>query len=334
VEIWYNARALSLLQRDDAVTGVKVKVGRSVKNVMAPAVVLACGGFEANPEWRARYLGPGWESVKVRGSRFNTGDGLRMALEIGAASFGNWSGCHSAGCDSNASEFGNQITLGTTARHSFRFGIMINARGLRFVDEGADFQNYTYAKYGRVILAQPGQFAWQIFDHKVASRLPGVYRQREVTKVVASSLEELAAKLDGVDGERFLEEVQAYNKSIQTDAPFDPSVKDGRATVGLTVQKSNWALPIDTPPFEAYQVGCHITFTFGGLRIVPNTAQVLDVDLIPIPGLFAAGEMVGGVFHGNYPGGAGLMSGATFGRMAGASAARLAMASRAGSCAA
>ena len=197
---------------------------------------------------------------------------------------------------------------------------MVNANGRRFVDEGADYRNYTYAKYGRVILNQPDQFAWQIFDAKVVHLLRDEYRIKQVTKVSAPTLEALADKLEGVDREAFLNEVAAYNAAVNSETPFDPNVKDGRATVGLDVPKSNWANTIDDGPFEAYQVGCGITFTFGGLRIDPDTGQVLDNDLAPITGLFAAGELVGGVFYFNYPGGTGLINGSVFGRLAGASA--------------
>ena len=126
--------------------------------------------------------------------------------------------------------------------------------------------------------------------------------------------------MEGVDRVAFLQEIQEYNAAVQTDIGFDPNVKDGRCTSGLAVDKSNWANLIDEPPFEAYQVGCGITFTFGGLRIDQN-GQVLDSDLEPMPGLYAAGELVGGLFYFNYPGGTGLMSGAVFGRLAGDSAA-------------
>lgn len=194
---------------------------------------------------------------------------------------------------------------------------MVNANGKRFVDEGADFRNYTYAKYGRIILEQPDQFAWQIFDQKVTHILRDEYRIKQVTKVTATTLEELADKLEGVDSDAFLKEVANYNNTVDTGIPFDPNVKDGRCTVGLDVPKSNWANTIDEGPFEAYQVGCGVTFTFGGLRISPETAQVLDHDHNPICGLYAAGELVGGVFYFNYPGGTGLINGAVFGRIAG-----------------
>jgi tricarballylate dehydrogenase len=294
--------------------------GRTTR-IASKCVVLATGGFEANAEWRARYLGPGWDLAKVRGTRFNTGDGIRMALEIGATPYGNWSGCHAVGWDRNAPEFGDLSVGDGFQKHSYPFGIMVNARGRRFVDEGADFRNYTYAKYGRAILEQPGQFAWQMFDHKVSHLLRDEYRIKRVTKVTAESLPELAGKLEDVDANGFLEEVRTYNNAVQTQVAFNPNIKDGRCTRGLALEKSNWANPIDTPPFEAYAVTCGITFTFGGLRIDDDGA-VLNTDGSPIRGLYAAGELVGGLFYFNYPGGTGLMSGSVFGRIAGTSAGR------------
>jgi tricarballylate dehydrogenase len=320
IEILYGARAVALVADDEGVQGVKVKHAGKTKELRSKAVVLAAGGFQANPEMRARYLGPGWELAKVRGTRFNTGDVIRMALDIGAAPVGNWSGCHAVAWERNAPEFGDLAVGDQFQKHSYPWGVYINAQGKRFVDEGADFRNYTYAKYGRVILGQPGQFAWQIFDAKVKAQLRDEYKIRQVTKVTANSLEELCGKLEDTDGKTALEELKAYNAAVRTDVPFNPNVKDGRSTKGLPIPKSNWANTLDTPPFEAYAVTCGITFTFGGLRI--NTdAQVLSTDGEPIPGLFAAGELVGGIFWFNYPGGTGLTNGAVFGRIAGNSAA-------------
>src|SRR5207249_978597 len=223
-------------------------------------------GFEANAEWRTRYLGPGWDLAKVRGTRFNTGGGIAMALEIGASPCGNWSGCHAVGWDRNAPEFGDLAVGDNFQKHSYPFGVMVNALGKRFVDEGADFRNYTYAKYGREILAQPHQFAWQVFDSKVTHLLRDEYRIKQVTRVRATTLEELAEKLDDVESRGFLQEIAAYNVAVRQDIKFDPTVRDGRCTEGLAVDKSNWANTIDAPPFEAYAVTCGITFTFGGLR--------------------------------------------------------------------
>ena len=329
IDILYGARAVDLLHDGHAVHGVRFKQGpnRSVGEAVrieaakSGAVILAAGGFQANPEWRTRYLGPGWELAKVRGSRFNTGDGLRMALEIGAASFGNWSGCHAVGWDFNAPEFGDLAVGDAFQKHSYPWGVMVNATGRRFVDEGADFRNYTYARYGRVILEQPDGFAWQVFDAQVSHLLRDEYRIRRATRVTADTLEDLADRIDGVDRNGFLAEIAAYNAAVDIDTRFDPTAKDGRGTRGLALPKTNWANTISVPPFEAYQVGCGLTFTFGGLRIDPASAQVLDTDLEPIPGLYAAGELVGGLFWFNYPGGSGLTSGAVFGKLAGSSAA-------------
>ena len=325
IEIWYAARALSLLVDDEGVHGVKVRRQGKTQDVRSKAVVLAAGGFQANPEWRTRYLGPGWELAKVRGTRFNTGDGIRMALDAGAAAAGNWSGCHAVAWERNAPEFGDLAVGDQFQKHSYPWGIYLNAQGRRFVDEGADFRNYTYAKYGRVILSQPGQFAWQVFDAKVKAQLRDEYRIKQVTRRTASTLEELVGKLDDVDAEAALDEIRRYNAAVRQDIAFNPNIKDGRRTEGLAVPKSNWANTIDTPPFEAYAVTCGITFTFGGLRINKH-ANVISSDGDPIPGLYAAGELVGGIFWFNYPGGSGLTNGSVFGRIAGENAGKRATA--------
>ncbi len=323
IEIRYETRAVDLLSDGSRVEGVRFRQGETLGEIRGKSVVLACGGFEANSEWRTRYLGPGWDLAKVRGSRFNNGDGIRMALAIGASPCGNWSGCHAVGWDMNAPEFGDLAVGDQFQKHSYPFAIMVNATGRRFVDEGADFRNYTYAKYGRVILEQPGQFAWQIFDQKVKHLQRDEYHIRRVTKVTANTLEELAGKLEGVDAAQFLKTIAEYNAAVRKDIAFNPNVKDGRRTEGLAINKSNWANTVDQPPFEAYGVTCGVTFTFGGLRIT-TAGEVLDLDLRPIHGLYAAGELVGGLFYFNYPGGSGLTSGAVFGRIAGGSAAQYA----------
>jgi tricarballylate dehydrogenase len=326
IDIYYGTRAKSLIVEGEQVVGVRCSQDRNPVEFHAKSVVLACGGFEANPEMRARYLGPGWELAKVRGSRFNQGDGLRMALDAGAAPYGNWSGCHATGWDLNAPEFGDVNVGDQFQKHSYIFGLLINAKGKRFVDEGYDFHSFTYARYGGEVLKQPGQFAWQVFDSKVTDLLRSEYRIRMMTKATADTLEELARKLEGVDPEAFLETVRVYNASIRQDVPFDATVKDGKCTVGIEPPKSNWAQALDTPPYHAYATTCGITFTFGGLRIDPENGQVLNVHLNPMPGLFCAGEMVGGLFYFNYPSGTGLVSGAVFGRIAGRGAARAALA--------
>jgi tricarballylate dehydrogenase len=319
IDLVYGTAAKKLLVDDEGVRGVQVRSNGKASDIYADSVVLASGGFQANTEWRTRYLGPGWDLAKVRGSRFNTGDGIQMALEIGAMPYGNWSGAHAVGWEYNAPEFGDLAVGDGFQKHSYPFGLIINNDGNRFVDEGADFRNYTYAKYGREILAQPSHSAWQIFDAKVDHLLRDEYRIKQVTKVQADSLEELCARMEGVDSQEAFKTITQFNSAVSDEITFNPNVKDGRNTKGLALNKSNWANRIDTGPFQAYNVTCGLTFTFGGLRI-NEKGQVLDTDLNPISGLFAAGELVGGLFYGNYPGGTGLMAGAVFGRLAGTNA--------------
>jgi tricarballylate dehydrogenase len=322
IDIRYHTRATSLIRAGGEIRGVVAEADGQEFTIGAKSVVLASGGFEANAEWRSRYLGPGWDMAKVRGTRYNTGDGIRMAIDAGAMPWGHWSGAHAVGWDLNAPAYGDIRVGHGFNKHHYHLGIMVNGNGERFVDEGADIRNFTYAKYGRRIMEQPGQFAWQIFDSKVADLLQrDYYRIREVTRVTGDTVEELVGKMDGVDAAACMTTVKAYNDSVQTDAPFDPTIKDGRSTVGLALPKSNWAQRIDEPPFEAFGVTCGVTFTFGGVKVT-NDGEVVDQEDVPIRGLYACGELVGGLFYHNYPGGTGLTWGSVMGRIAGTSAAR------------
>ncbi|MCC6472599.1 MAG: FAD-dependent tricarballylate dehydrogenase TcuA [Burkholderiales bacterium] len=320
IPVLYQTPALSLLCDDEGVKGVRARRLGKTLDVRAKSVILACGGFESNAEMRTRYLGPGWDLAKVRGTKYNTGGGINMALAIGAMPTGHWSGCHATEWDMNAPPFGDLSVGDSFQKHQYPFCIYINARGERFLDEGADFHTFTYARYGGEVLKQPGQFAWQVFDQKVTHLLREDYRIKRCTRVQADSFEALAQKLEGVDGRKFLETVAAYNAAPRPDVPFDPNVRDGLCTRGLAIDKSNWAQKLDQPPYHAYGVTCGITFTFGGLAINPR-AEVLDTAERPIAGLYAAGELVGGLYYHNYGSGSGLVSGAVFGRIAGREAA-------------
>jgi tricarballylate dehydrogenase len=317
VEIRYETGAVALIQdRRGRITGVGVRDREGYQELSASAVVLGCGGFESNPEWRARYLGRPWDHAKVRGTRYNTGDGLRMAMEVGALAHGQWTGCHSTPIDAEAPPYGDRKLTDKTNRLSYPYSVLVNRLGRRFFDEGEDFQFYTYAKLGGIILGQPGGVAYQIFDQKVTPLLEGRYKTGH--PVTADTLRELIGKLP-VDPAAGRETIEAYQAAV-SPGRFDPTIKDGRATKGLDPPKSNWAQPLDAPPFVAYPVTGGITFTFGGVK-VDDRARVISTAWAPIPGLYACGEMVGGLFHINYPGGSGLMSGAVFGRIAGANAA-------------
>ncbi|WP_037370646.1 FAD-dependent tricarballylate dehydrogenase TcuA [Amycolatopsis orientalis] len=316
-EVRYGQDVVDLLTENGSVTGVKVRQDNGiVQELRAESVVLAAGGFEANRELRRAHLGPGWENAKVRGTPFNTGRMLAAALALGAAKGGDWHSCHSTQWDAFApGNESNRALTNRLTRQSYPLGILVNRDGERFLDEGADFRNYTYAKYGKEILEQPGSVAYQLFDAGLRPMLRSEeYDMPGVSVTSADSVEELAERI-GVDSERLAKTVNDYNRSIDVSIPFDPTVKDGRRADTMP-PKSNWATPLTAGPFFAYAVTCGITFTFGGLKGDPH-GRVLDERDRWIPGLYACGEMLGGLFSGNYPGGSGLAAGVVFGRRAG-----------------
>jgi tricarballylate dehydrogenase len=323
-KIRYGVDCRQLVVNDGKITGIEAIAPTGRESIACDAVVLGCGGFEANPDMRARLMGERWRRAKVRGTRHNTGDGLTMALEVGAALVGRSDGCHAVPMDRHMPDYAN-LDLPFIERKHYRkicyfLGVMLNADGERFVDEGKNFRNYTYAQFGRAILEQPDSFAWQIFDSKIESLLYHEYRFEHASFVEAETLETLVPQLAGVDAGRALQTLTQFNAAVDESVAFDPTVLDGRRTNGLALEKTNWANRIDTPPFRAYPVTCGITFTYAGLKI-GDSAAVLDESGTSIPGLFACGEMVGGIFCDGYPGGTGLTSGAVFGRLAGRSAA-------------
>jgi len=321
--IVYETEAISLFTENEIVKGVTCKTPEGEKAYAADAVILACGGFEANAKLRKKYMGVQWTNSKVRGTPHNTGNGLQMALAIGAAFNGNPKGCHAVPMDLHMPDYGN-TKIPYIERKNYRkicyfLGIMLNANGERFVDEGINFRNYTYAQFGKAILDQPGNFAWQIFDNKVTDLLYDEYNFWDASSVEANTLEVLVEKLEGVNTKNALKTIQAYNAAVDKKIPFDPTVLDGKATNNLILNKSNWANTFDSPPYKAFPVTCGITFTYGGLKVTENAA-VLNTKDIVIKGLYACGEMVGGVFYNGYPGGSGLTSGAVFGKLAGEAA--------------
>jgi tricarballylate dehydrogenase len=316
VAVRYGHRACDLVVGDGQVQGVtwEDRAGRSGE-LRAESVILAAGGFEADAELRREHLGEGWERAKVRGTPLNTGDMLQAALAAGAAAAGDWASCHSVAWDAGAGDEGDRVLTNRLTRQSYPLGIVVNTLGRRFLDEGADFRNYTYAKYGAEILKQPGGLAFQVFDATTRPMLrTEEYDSPGATVVVGDSLDALAAGM-GVDAVALHATIDEFNASIDRAVPFDPTVKDGRAA-RVSPPKSNWALPVETPPFYAFPVTCGITFTFGGLRADVD-GRVMDASGRHLPGLFVCGEMLGGLFSGNYPGGTGLTSGAVFGRRAG-----------------
>jgi tricarballylate dehydrogenase len=312
IEVRYDTAAADLITEGTRVHGVTVR-GPDGTSDLTGQVVLAAGGFEANPEMRLRYLGEGWDLVKVRGTRFNRGRMLEAALRAGAQAIGHWGGCHATPVAADAPDVGSLDLTDSTARHSYPYGLLVNRQGDRFVDEGEKYYLSTYAKTGAAIRAQPGAWAAQVFDQRTLHVLQPRYSTQ--TPVTAETIPELA-RLLGIPAESLQRTVDRFNDAVTGDPQlFDANIEDGLGTKGLQPPKSNWAMRLDQPPFVAYPVTAGITFTYGGLAIDVD-GRVLDDQGRPMPGLHATGEITGGLFFHNYPGGAGLMRGAVFGRRA------------------
>ncbi|KAL1745099.1 hypothetical protein HDZ31DRAFT_82164 [Schizophyllum fasciatum] len=341
VELRYDSAAVALLT--DGERGIAGVVLRNTRNgaelrVSTPSVVLACGGFEANPALRAKHLGEDWVHARIRGTPYNTGDALALSEGVGARLTGDFSGCHSTTWDANARlEAGDLEKTNAYTKSGYPLGIMVNVLGERFVDEGEDFRNYTYAKFGRAILEQPAGVAFQIFDNGMVSKLRAEeYGDEVVRKIMADTIDNLAERLEeeGLrDKSRFLETVNDFNEAVHLYQAENPARAlyiaklDGMSTQSsqksLLMPKTNWAVALEDPPFVAIAVTCGITFTFGGLAVDSETGGVISsTENRQIAGLFAAGEAVGGLFYHNYPGGSGLTAGAVLGRQAGQSAAK------------
>ena len=315
-----GTRAERLLVDDQRrIRGVRCfQTGSGYVEFIAPTVILACGGFQANARLRSGYFARPAANWVVRGTRHNTGDGIRMAMDIGAGAAGEWSDFHCAVVDGRSA----RVEAGETNINTYPFTIMVNANGERFLDEGQDYRDRTYARFGRLILEQPGSRAHLIFDSQVSDLVKGLISAWG--PVSAPTLEALAEEI-GVDAEGLTRTVEEFNAGVQP-GEYDPMTLDGKKTVGVTPPKSNWALTIEQAPFFALPVTGGVTFTFGGLR-TDTSSRVLDDMGDPIDGLFAAGEIQGDFFYFNYPSGSSLVRCSVYGRIAGANAASYAASS-------
>lgn len=320
VDVRYGHTVTALLAENGRVVGVGFDTEKDEGGqLFAGSVVLAAGGFETSPELREEHLGKGWKNAKVRGTPYNDGRVLTAALELGAVRAGDWSTCHSVQWDAFTpwNESNRELTNRLT-RGGYPLGIIINKEGKRFLDEGADFRNYTYAKYGKEILRQTDSIAWQVFDATQRQLLRSEeYDMPGISVESADTIEELAEKI-GVDRAALGDTVRAFNGSIDLSIEWDPTTKDGRVA-HVVPPKSNWSAPVEQGPFYAFAVTCGITFTFGGLKSDTH-GRVVDSSGKHIEGLFVCGEMLGGLFSENYPGGSGLAAGMVFGRRAGSAA--------------
>lgn len=313
VELRYESRVTALLGNDRQINGVRVSDPKEEYEIQTHSLILCAGGFQASAEMRARYLGANADLMRVRGSKHDTGEVLMMAVAMGAKTAGHWQGAHATPIDSTYPE----VEIGSKAnRYGYPYSITVNTLGQRFFDEGEARHSYTYAKTGWAVLGQPGALAYQIYDQTTIPLLGNRYEFS--TPIEADSIDELAGKI-GIDPTILNHTVREFNNAVRKDVAFDPKILDGKCTEGITPKKSNWASPIEKPPYWAYSITGGVTFTFGGLQI--NTqAQVLNTSNNPIRGLFASGDIVGLFFH-NYPSCTGQTRNVVFSRLAGRNAA-------------
>jgi tricarballylate dehydrogenase len=315
-QFFYQTTARSWIQdAGGAVVGIAcLGAGHKALELRAPAVVLACGGFEGNPEMLTHYLGPRARYIRpvARGGYYNKGEGIRMALAVGAAACGDYGSFHAEPLDPRSGATEPVVMV-------FNYGILVNRNAWRFVDEAPATVDATYEAITRVIFDQPEGIAYCILDSKI-DEVPNWRRsvRSDQPPIAAGSLPELAQKL-GLDARALAATVEAYNAACPGGA-FKPLELDGLATRdGLAPAKSNWARPLDKPPFLAFPIICGNCFTFGGLK-VDAQARVIDADGAVIPGLYAAGETIG-LYYGTYAGATSVLRGAVFGRIAGTQAA-------------
>lgn len=309
VTVRYDCTVEDLEFSGDRCAGVLLAGG---ERIAARAVVCASGGFEANIGWLRRYWGDAADNFLVRGPATNDGRVLAALYSAGAARAGQERGFHAVAIDARSPRFDGGIA---TRLDSIPFSIVVNARGERFYDEGEELWPKRYAIWGRNIAGQPGQIAFSVWDSKVSRLfLPPMYGP-----VAAADVAGVAGGL-GLDPQALTRTVDGYNKAVAGGA-FDPSRLDGCRTSGLVPPKSNWALPIDTPPYYGIAMRPGITFTYMGVRVA-REARVRTEDGGTFGNVFAAGEiMSGNILSSGYLGGFGLTIGTVWGRIAGASAA-------------
>lgn len=311
VRVRYDASVVALSGDGARADGVVLERG---ERIACRAVVVAAGGFEADVTWLKQYWGDAADNFIIRGTPHNTGLVLRALYALGAKRIGDPRGFHATACDARAPRFDGGIV---TRVDAIPFGIVVNASGERFYDEGEDLWPKRYAIWGKLIAQQPQQTAFVIYDAKVHGRfIPSAF-----PALCAGSPGELAA-LMGLDAAAVTATVAAYNAAIVPGGTFDPAALDDCATHGLTPPKSHWALPIDTPPFYGYAMRTGITFTYLGVEVTAG-ARVVAESGTPFENLYAAGEcMAGNILSRGYLAGFGLTIGTVFGRIAGKEAAR------------
>ncbi len=313
VEFRYHTSVVGLDITDGVFTQATVRARGFTEPVPARTLIAACGGFQANREWLRRIWGPAADNFLIRGTPYATGEGLRLLLDAGAARVGAADQCHAVAIDARAPAFDGGIV---TRLDCVPFSIVVNQHGERFYDEGEDFWPKRYAIWGRLVARQPAQRAFAIFDSNAMPLfMPSIFAPAR-----AGSIKGLATRL-GLDSAALLATVDGFNAACSMDGPFDPAVRDGRRTRGLDIDKTNWARPLNTPPYYGYPLRPGITFTYLGVA-VDTTARVIMSNGRRATNIWAAGEiMAGNVLGEGYLAGIGMTIGTVFGRIAGERAA-------------
>ena len=312
IDVVYDAEVYALDLARAAFEAARVRVGDATRTIRARAVVLAAGGFESNLEWLRQVWGSAADNFIIRGTPYNTGALLRLMLDAGAQPVGDPRACHAVAIDARAPKFDGGIV---TRLDCVSLGIAVNARGVRFYDEGEDFWPRRYAMWGSLVAQQPDQIAYSIIDAKAVGRfMPSVF-----PPFAAGSIHELAGML-GLPADTLDATVAAYNAAVRPGS-FNHAVLDDCRTEGLSPPKSHWALPLDTPPFWGYPLRPGITFTYLGVRVNERSQVLFGAE--PSPNVFAAGEiMAGNILGKGYLAGIGMSIGTVFGKIAGSEAAK------------
>jgi tricarballylate dehydrogenase len=310
IPILYNTRAMEILMPEGKLAGVKARIRKRVSTIAANAVVVATGGFQSNREMVVRYLGEGAHTLVLRGYKGNTGDGLKLATKLGATLVG-MEGYH-GGIIHHGYKKHPRVgkVRGMRSVKRYEPAILVNRRGERFVDEGEDTADKTYAKFGRIIaLTQPRGIAYLVFDSSAKEMIDPMYEGLGKGPIESMTIVGLAKKLR-IEPLKLKRTIEEFNAAISAGQ-----------TRGIVPPKTHFARRIEQPPFLAYVVTGGMTFTFGGIKI-NGKGEVLNKSLKAIPGVYAAGEVTGGFFYHNYPAGSSLTRCAVFGEIAGQNAAR------------
>jgi tricarballylate dehydrogenase len=313
IGVRYNAFVEDLMIDNDRFEAAAIRTNNTRELVRARAVVIATGGYEANIEWLRRHWGDAVDNFIIRGTPYNDGVVLAALLNKNAKPMGDPKGFHAVAVDARAPKFDGGIV---TRLDAIPFGIVVNKFARRFYDEGEAIWPKRYAIWGGLIAGQPDQIAYVIVDAKTIGRfLPPMFKPYQ-----ANSLEALAGALN-LDTVAFTGTLNEYNRATSGQIEQRMETPDGNGTRGISPPKSNWAIPIDTPPFYALPLRPGITFTYMGVA-VDDTGRVLTQTGRPFQNVYAAGEiMSGNILTKGYLAGFGMTIGAVFGELAGRMAA-------------